>query len=312
MKNIFVSLSAASSTSSFDKGDRVVSKFDSNEWYLGKVSANRTGRVYVEFDDGESESYPFGTRNVLKINPKQKRSKDELTYAQAAKLASEFKGDSGTPKSKTSAVKINLKSKPENPVAPAVKEQVNVGKFFSDNLKSATHFSESDYANNPLLGMKIDTGRVGASGKGFVIGINQRGRTPALVVYTAKSGTKVNSVSRPIAGHGEEAFKESLEFAKKKSSGRVSYKEFVAARSELIKYKSEIERDKDARTEKSVLSDPKFKLYDAVGKNALIQFTNGKDLHKILGVDYQKQAVAIQGGGSKRRWISLRNVLKVS
>lgn len=312
MKNIFVSLSATSSTSPFDKGDRVVAKFDSNEWYVGKVSANRAGRVYIEFDDGESESYPFGTKSVLKINPKQKKNEDELTDAQAAKLASEFKGEPGTPKNKSNAVKIKLKSKTEKPVATAAKEQVNIGKFFSDNLSSATHFSESDYANNPLLGMKINTGRVGASGTGFVIGVSQRGRTPELIVYTAKSGTKVNSVSRPIAGYGEEAFNESLEFAKKKSSGRVSYKEFLTARSDIIQYKAEIERDKEARATKSVLSDPNFKLYDAVGKNALIQFSNGKYLQRILDVDYQKQAIAIKGGGSKRRWISLRNVLQVS
>lgn len=360
MKTLFVSVSATTG-SPFNKGDRVVAKFDTNEWYVGTVSANRLGRVHVQFDDGEYEDYAFGTKNVLKLTPKlKKKIKDELTEKQALKLHKEFGAEDEEPapkaKSKVQAAKDKMKEKvkakattkpaapkaptpqtptkkpvpvpkvdaaikevsthveraPVTPVAAQPSQEINLQKFFADNMTTANHFSEADYLNNPILGVKIRTGRQGASGNGFVIGLKQKGRWPDLVVYTAKSGTTVNTVVRPLKGFDRNtAFKESLDFVKSKAVGRVSYNEFVAARRATLANAQDREESQKKREEKSVLNDPTFSEYDLVGKTATIRFSNGHFSYPILDYSYGDKKIAIRGGGSKRRWIHLRDVVSV-
>lgn len=110
MKSLFVTLSATATASPFDKGTRVVAKFEGKTWLVGTVSANRMGRVYVKFDNGEAADYGFTTKNVLKIEKLRRKVKDELTEKQAQKLFKEFNASIQTT-SRVAAAKAKMKAK---------------------------------------------------------------------------------------------------------------------------------------------------------------------------------------------------------
>ena len=61
------------SASSYQKGDRVVVRFD-DEYYLGTVSKSGA-KIYVRFDDGDKESFPKNSKKIIGIGVKQKRKK---------------------------------------------------------------------------------------------------------------------------------------------------------------------------------------------------------------------------------------------
>jgi len=61
------------SSSSYQKGDRLVIRFD-DEYYLGTVSKSGA-KIYVRFDDGDKESFPKNSKKIIGIGVKQKRKK---------------------------------------------------------------------------------------------------------------------------------------------------------------------------------------------------------------------------------------------
>lgn len=102
---LFIALSAA-----FVKGDRVVVKFGTNQWYTGTV-ASMGKKVTVLFDDGEKNSYELGDLAVKVITSKRK-SKSALTNADAKLLYSVAK-----PSTKKAAVEPTSAKKVKAPVS---------------------------------------------------------------------------------------------------------------------------------------------------------------------------------------------------
>jgi hypothetical protein len=75
----------------FKRNTRVVVKFDSDEWYLGKVKSVTGGKVNVVFDDGDEHSFAEKSPKLKIVPADIKNRKKFLTDDQALGLAKKVK-----------------------------------------------------------------------------------------------------------------------------------------------------------------------------------------------------------------------------
>lgn len=313
MKHYYVSLAAnatAAKGDEFAKGDRFASNWD-GEWWLAtvkKVQAN--GDCDIAYDsDGHADTYPkkyMGSAAIVKLPAGTKKSKKSYTKAEVKAMTA------GTPDAKPPKPAAEPKTK-EDPLAWMQESSVTFDKIDPNSI------SEAQYKASTFLGFIFRTGRAGPSGTGAVIalGINplqKKGHVVTACIVTPHKDSHLKYLGTNSLGYSPESRAADLEHTTASRTGdRLSYAGFVRAREAMRDYY------KDARARMAVKMDQgaevaqKHKLDpSSVGKLALVKWSNSSPTWKtIQGVKSFEQKFAINGGGSKLRWLSFSLILDV-
>ena len=134
---IFIALAATAPL----KGDRVVVKFGTNQWYTGTV-ASVGKKITVLFDDGEKHAYELGDPSVKVIISKRK-SKSVLTNADAKLLYS-------TPKPTASPRTPKAAAAAPTKIAPTTQEPAKpIALTDSDVAHQRWTRSKEEFAGHP-------------------------------------------------------------------------------------------------------------------------------------------------------------------
>jgi hypothetical protein len=86
--------------------ERVLVKFGKDEYYLGTITSIRSKKIYVAFDDGDSEVYPLGSTKI-KGRGRKAKYKKEIKEREIAKFLKESKKPK-KPKVRKRDLDINL------------------------------------------------------------------------------------------------------------------------------------------------------------------------------------------------------------
>lgn len=336
MKIVFITESAVK----FTKGNRVVVKFDEDNWFLGNINKIRAGKLTISFDDGDEQEYSENSRAVKIVPDDIKKRKKALTDAQAKVVYSAKpvvskekpvveKEKPQQPKAKFEVEveddeddkpATRAKPKSENDTPIATPEPIQRKALFDEAHKNLSDLdvhaiSESEYIASPILGIPYSTGRQGPTGSGVIIALGYSAGFKANIasVWTPHRDERMRFLGMKLKSYGESIESDLLSAIKPHISGKkLPYARFIEMRKQLaVSSKASSER-RNEREEKSEENQQKHNLdYRAIDrKQVKIQWRGGStSWMTVRGVKDGK--VGINGSGHKLRWIPMSVVLDV-
>ena len=296
----------------YKKGDRVIVNFNTSknpQYYIGTVSMVRDGLVHVKFDDGDKGKYkPTKSKTgLIGLAKPNKKRKSEIP---ADKINSWLL----TKPDNKSAVKSNVVQK-KNPAGEndelndIEKPKTNKKEELIADLNKSTRklnkvFDDSFFDE---IGKMIKTNRLGDP-FAIIVGTQGFGTKKQLISISCDMKGKINSAKYKIFYN---KLNKNLSNHKNLLKIRIPNIDLINARKltdeKLVKLDDEKSQfaDKQNNFEQDLIQRwGAVYTWDEKYDQVLINWDKGfPTWKKLLGVDLNKQKVAVGGSGSKKRWI---------